>query len=145
MVIQILALLLSLGRSTETDLKRPLYGYKGPRISSKERKDYGKLGINAVECQTKRYCFDAKYPSVPWCFHPRIKKAPGECDVQPKARENCGYAGITEIECSARQCCFNSDAPDSPWCFKPVPSEVKCHAKVGLGAVCCIVTSPSCE
>uniref|UniRef100_A0A452I0F3 P-type domain-containing protein n=1 Tax=Gopherus agassizii TaxID=38772 RepID=A0A452I0F3_9SAUR len=62
MVIQILALLLSLGRSTETDLKPK----RQCAVSSKERKDCGKLGINAVECQTKRYCFDASIKGVPW-------------------------------------------------------------------------------
>uniref|UniRef100_A0A8C3FKU4 P-type domain-containing protein n=1 Tax=Chrysemys picta bellii TaxID=8478 RepID=A0A8C3FKU4_CHRPI len=40
----------------------------------KERTNCGYSGISVKECVTKGCCFDDKYPGVPWCFYPHLKK-----------------------------------------------------------------------
>ncbi|EMP31463.1 Trefoil factor 2 [Chelonia mydas] len=85
----------------------------------KERKDCGYAGISVKDCKYKGCCFDAKYPGVPWCFYPLLKKGADECAMDSMERKNCGYSGISVKDCTSKGCCFDAKYPGVPWCFYP--------------------------
>ncbi|TFK05627.1 neurexin-1 [Platysternon megacephalum] len=99
-------------------------------MNVKERQNCGYAGISVKECETKGCCFDAKYPDVPWCFYPHLKKGTGECAMNVKERQNCGYAGISVKECETKGCCFDAKYPDVPWCFHPQLENAPCRCNV---------------
>ncbi|CAM4447348.1 unnamed protein product, partial [Lepidochelys kempii] len=89
-------------------------------MDSMERKNCGYSGISVEDCKSKGCCFDAKYPGVPWCFYPHLKKGTDECSMDVKERKNCGYSGISVKDCKSKGCCFDAKYPGVPWCFYPL-------------------------